>query len=115
MNLAHAFVVAIAEVLPVIEHERQRGGSRELRLGIGELEDPGEHRIHDDGALVEIEDEELPPMSDTGEAAMRERRLDRFSRPQHCWVADAHEDDLAPNERLLKTPAHDVKIGPLRH
>src|SRR5439155_1514181 len=38
MHLAHTFVVAIAEVLSVIEHERQRGGARELRLGIGELE-----------------------------------------------------------------------------
>jgi hypothetical protein len=46
---------------------------------------------------------------------MRKRRLDRSGRPQHGRIADAHEDDLASDERLLEAPAHDMKVGPLGH
>ena len=108
-------VVAVTEILPVIEHERERGRPRELRLRIGELEDPREHRVHHDRALVEIEDEELPAMAHAGEAPMRERRLDRAGRSENEWVSDTDERDLTTDERLLETVANDVEIGPLRH
>src|SRR2546423_11168072 len=77
VHLAHPLVVAIAEVPPVVEHERKRGRARELRLRVIELEDAREHRVHDDGSFVEIEDEEFAAVTYSGEAAMRDRGLDR--------------------------------------
>src|SRR5437867_5893278 len=115
VHLAHALLVAIPEVNPVIAHQRKSGGSRDLRLSVGELEDAGEHRIDHDPSAIEIEHEELPAMTHAGEAAMRERRLDRMGGTQHERVADTDEDYLAANERLLETAAHDVEVGPLRH
>src|SRR5256886_5332396 len=115
MDLAHALVVAVTKVLPVIEHERERGRSRELRLRIGELEDPCEHRVHHDRALVEIEDEELPAMAHAREAPMRESRLDRAGRSENEWVSDTDQRDLMTDERLFETVANDVKVGPLGH
>ena len=115
MHLPHALVIAIAEILPVIEHERERGRPGELRFRIGELEYAREHRIDDDRAFVEIEDEELPAMTHRCEATMRERRLDRTGRAQHGRIADPNEDDLVPDQRLLEAAAHDVKIGPFGH
>src|SRR5438067_7812491 len=115
VHLAHPLVVAIAEILPVIEHERERGRAHELRLRVIELEDAREHRVHDDGALVQIEDEELAAMTHAGEAAMRERRLDRPCCPKHGRISDANEHDLVTDQRLLEAAANDVKVGPLRH
>jgi len=115
VHLSHAFVVAIAKIFPVIEDKRQRGGTREFRLGVVELEDAGEHRVHHDRALVQVENQELASMSHAGEAAMRERRVDGTRRAQDGWISDANEDDLASDERLLEATAHDVKVGPFRH
>src|SRR4029077_18698812 len=80
MHLAHPLVGAIAEVLTVVEDERERGRTCELVLCIIQLENSREHRVDRDRAVVEVENEELPAMANGGEAPMRECRLDRMGR-----------------------------------
>src|SRR5947207_5403939 len=111
VHLAHPLVVAIAEVLPVIEHERERGRSRELRLGVIELEHAREHWVHDDRALVEVEDQELAAVTHAGEAATRECGLDWTCGAQYERITDSHEHDLAADECLLESAAHDMEVG----
>src|SRR2546428_4955484 len=113
--LPHPLVIAIAKIVRVVQHEGERGRPRELRIGIGQFEDSGQHRVHDDGSLVEVEEQKLPAVPHASEAPVRERGLHRARRAEHEGIADTYEDDLAADERFLKTPAHDVQVGPLRH
>ena len=116
IHLPHPRVVAIPQVHIVIECECEGGRGADLRRGREQIEEPGEHRVHDDArSIVEREREETPAMRDRHERSSFQCLVERPRRAQHERVVNADRSHMAADDGLVDPRPQDVQIRPFGH
>ena len=88
-----------------------RGLGRVLHAGTGQLEPPGEHRIHDDAIAIEVDHEELAPPPDGGHGLPDKGRQLGRSATDGQWAGRLDEGDRTPPQGGVEGLGDDRQIG----